>query len=267
MYVFYDFITLKKCLLYYDIASDTVFQIWPFMLQFMERLHRNGGLFWSFRLGIGTPTHAFEHLYGLYDPFNVLFSMVSRENIPYIFAFILILKILFAGIGWFYFLRKIQIHPFVTVVTSILYAYSGYMIGAGSWVLGTAGVMVLPYVFLSIEHSIQDKHWYYFPMAIAWYAAATNGWVELFQLALWCSIYLCVRYCFFSPPFNVKRGLLDGLIIAGLFALGMCFVAVVLLPQIEYLLFDRARGGQNLLTLPFGTLPQELPIVMVSVIF
>ena len=261
LYVFYDFIISNKCLLYYDIASDTTFQIWPFMLQFMERLHQNGGLFWSFRLGIGTPTHAFEQLYGLYDPLNVLFYLVSRENIPYIFVFVLILKILFGGIGWFYFLRKIQIHPFVAVIMSILYAYSGYMIGFGSWVLGTAGVMILPFVFLSIECFLQDKHWYYFPMTIAWYAIATNGWVELFQVAVWCFTYLGLRYFFVSSSLNLKRSLCDGLSLLALFGFGISFVAVILFPQIQYLLFDRVRGGQTLSTIPIGVPLQELIVI------
>jgi uncharacterized membrane protein YfhO len=65
----------------------------PAYYNLWDLFHGNTDLFFNYNVGAGTNIYDLGSIYGFFDPTNWIVALSSRNNIPYIINFILIIKI------------------------------------------------------------------------------------------------------------------------------------------------------------------------------
>ena len=260
---FWPFLSLEKLMLY-KFPGDTIHYNWPFLYHFIEDILKRGFSLWSFKVGLGVSSFSFVTALGMWDPFNVFFVLAGTENIAYLYAYVFSFKIVVAG-GFFYlYLHSLGIKKYPTLVASLLYAFSGVMLGLGQWVPNWATIIVLlPLVLYAFERYLQNKNYLLFPLAIGLFNISTGSFFFLFQLTIFLTFYALYRY-FQENKFSRKTFLPFFLRISGLYLLGVGLTAFLTIPFLAFVLRSSRIAGVDsqaakLLQAPIFAL-NDLPI-------
>ena len=105
------------------------------------------------------------------DPFALLLMIPPPKDLVYFLPYVLVLKIILSGLFFYAFLIKVKVAQFPALITSLFYAFSGYMIIYGGWYNYATEVVFFPLLLLAIETLIQDKkNWKYVTLSYAWLA-------------------------------------------------------------------------------------------------
>ena len=128
-YVYWDFITLQRVLLYTDIGSDSVNIFYPVWAHYADLWREPGMPSWSMQMAMGQSVG----YAGMTDPFFMIYVLVGKNNIPYTIVFVEVTKILLTTLFIFKYLRYLNLKNLTCIIGSLLFAFSGYMI------MGTAG--------------------------------------------------------------------------------------------------------------------------------
>lgn len=109
-----------------DVGSDTFNQYWPVTEQFIRKLREGSLSFWLFDMGLGTTTVSI--LDYVFDPFTFLLIFFPNGKIAFGLIWIAVLKILAAGILFYFFAREAGLSRFSSVIGSICWAFCGYLV-------------------------------------------------------------------------------------------------------------------------------------------
>jgi hypothetical protein len=214
-YVYWDFLTFERVLLYTDIGSDSVNIFYPMWAHYADLWREPGMPSWSMQMAMGQSVG----YAGITDPFFMIFVLLGKSNIPYAVAYVEASKIFLTVICIFYFLSYQQLKPLVCIIGSLLFAFSGYMImGTSGWAYHSHEALLIAFFLMIAEKYVKDKTWYWvtiFAFILAW-----TNFVLLFQLLVIIAVYVVFRNylnesrIYFKPVLIVLFSYLLGIIIA-----------------------------------------------------
>lgn len=253
--VFCDFINLKKIFLFKDIGSDTINMGYPLLVNYSEYLKTEGIPGWSFSQGMG------QNMFPLWlgDFFSNFIMLFDKDTIPKVIVFMEIFKILLCAFIFFKFLKEIKLSGFACLIGSLLYAFSGYVILGGTWIVFSTEAVYVAIMLLGFERWLNKGKWFLFLLGIT-----LIGFLQpfyLFSYTIFLIVYIIVRYNDVYEG-NWKGFMLFGLKTVGIAALGVAITAYQLLPDVLMLLESPRVGGEaglsaKLKAHPMFDLPDE----------
>lgn len=147
------FIFSKNLFLYTDIAFDDCGIFWPYYNHFSNYIRSFGFPMWSFYAGLGMNIFPMN----LGDPFVLLTIIFKNYQIPYILVYIQILKIILAGILFFFYLKSLSLHRYVCMIGALIYAFNGHMILRGVWDGYSSEVVVVAFLLYTFELYLKEQ--------------------------------------------------------------------------------------------------------------
>jgi len=188
-FVFKEYIFLHKLYLFGGAAGDSITYSYPHFIHDSEYLKNIGIPKWSFALGMGQNIFPVS----VTDPFSLLLSSISKENLHYAIAYIELLKIFLIGVFSFLYLRELKVTPFTTIAGGLLFAFSGYTLLHGGWYyVFSAHAVYIVFLLFAFEKLFKSGKWYWFPIPVALVACLSP-----FYFLLDCEfllIYAILRY-------------------------------------------------------------------------
>lgn len=245
--VFRKYLLLKNYLLFYDCGNDTFVQMWPFFTDFVRNIKT--GMTWSSYLGIGAPKNCISSLYGLYDPFNLIFLLVNPDVVPSVFIFSFLIKQLVAIIGFFLLMHRWKYHVSAIIGGALIYGFSGYLIGFGSWVAGwgAATCAFLPWILLAIDSAWYNQKKWVLPIIISLFFVSSYSWFACFQIGFICWIIITIENFFFRKEFAWKTYGKNLTTLIWTFFLGIGLVGFVSIPDLHSLVNNTVNVRSGLM--------------------
>lgn len=231
-FVFRDFLSLKMVYFFKDIGSDTVNVNYPAL---MHSLNYGNNPFdigdWSFYAGMGRAWEQAQiRLPGFFDPVNSFMSLLTNINknfILYQYAYKEWFKVILGGIVFFFYLRTIELTRYASVIGSVFFAFSGYMIVGGAWHNHSGIVLSGALVLLAFELLFKKNIWWTFPLAVVYTRLPDLYWTIEFLF-----VYAIFRYID-EHGWNLKGLVTLGGKMIVLGAIGVAFRAPGLLQSIN----------------------------------
>lgn len=236
--VFSDFLTGKVHFAYFDIGSDSFFQVFPSTVQLARTLSREGFTGWSFHIGLGGPTSL-----NWSDLSTLLSQVVGAENILSSRIYFYLLKIVLGGSFFLLFIRHHIQRWESAVISALAYSFCGFMVINGQWDGEATAFVFYPLVLWAIHRHLRTGGMLALPMVIA-----STLFFGVFFVSLGVFlVFACAASiaCSDTPGFMLKRWVVR---ILPLTALGYLLAGPYLLPVI-FQLADSSRvgGGQSLI--------------------
>jgi uncharacterized membrane protein YfhO len=236
--VFNDFIFFKKIYLFKDIGSDSINMYIPWFNCYADYVKEVGTPGWSFQQGMG------QNIFPLWlgDFFSNIMMYFDKSAIPYALAYMEIAKILLAGFAFYLFLKELKLSNFVSLVFALLYAFSGFMIMGGSWVIYSIEALNIAVILYGFERWLNHKKYFWFVVGIMLLTVLQPS--LLFPYSIFLGCYISARYF----DLNEKGGKAFWIFAAktvALAALGVGLSAYQLLPDILQIIESPRVGGES----------------------
>jgi uncharacterized membrane protein YfhO len=211
---------------YYLLHSDLLRANLPTYYHMYDSIFLGQSGFWSWRMGIGTSM--FSHADVYFDPFTYIVFLGGRANIPAMFVWLLIIKVIFEALSFFTYITYFDIDKRAAVIASFCYAFSGYSLVVGNnFALGTI-LVYFPLVCLGIEKWLHDDSIRL--LAVSLFLIAVCNLYYFYITGLLTAVYIIYRTAWAKKLQKLPLYLLK-LAELGLFA--VLLSAFSLLPQLS----------------------------------
>lgn len=235
--VFQDFINLKKIFLFKDIGSDTINMYHPLLINLSEYMKNEGVPGWSFSQGMG------QNIFPLWlgDFFSNFIMLFDKNTIPKVIVFMEIFKIFLCAFVFFKFLKELKVTGFAAMIGALLYAFSGYVILGGTWIIFSTEAVYVAIMLLGFERWLNKGKWFLFLLGIT-----LLGFLQPFYLFSYTILligYILVRYNDVHKG-NWKDFIIFSIKTIGIAALGVGITAYQLLPDVLMLIESPRVGGE-----------------------
>ncbi|MGB5218620.1 MAG: YfhO family protein, partial [Smithella sp.] len=186
-FVFKDFIFLKKIYLFKDIGSDSINFSYPYYYSLANYFAKEGIPTWSFNQGMG------QNIFPLWiaDPFSFFIMIMGKKLVYQTIFYAELLKIFFAGLFFYLFLKKIELSEYTSIIGSLLYSFSGFIILGGQWNIFSTQAVYVALSLYAFEKLYRDNNWILFPVSI--FLIASNQPLDLYFIGLFLVIYIIFR--------------------------------------------------------------------------
>lgn len=246
--VFQDFINLKKIFLFKDIGSDTINMYHPLLINISEYMKNEGVPGWSFSQGMG------QNIFPLWlgDFFSNFIMLFDKNAIPKMIVFMEILKIFLCAFIFFRFLKELKVTGFSAMIGALLYAFTGYVILGGTWIIFSTEAVYVAIMLLGFERWLNKGKWFLFLLGIT-----LLGFLQpfyLFSYTLFLIGYILVRYNDLHEG-NWKGFIVFSLKTIGIAVLGVGITAYQLLPDVLMLIESPRVGGEAGLSAKLKAMP------------
>ncbi len=238
IYVFRDYFFSGKLFVFSGFASDTVHQFYADYYFRAQRLFSANFSFWSFRHDLGMDVYP---LIAKLSPFDLLILLSGEEGLADAIGYVMLLKIITAGLLFFAFLRKVGIGSHAAIVGSVSFAYCGYMTVNGHWYHYLDYAVFASLILLLFERWFQDGKWILMVLAIG--LAHLKGVLQIYQFFFFLSLYGLFRIVH-ERGFQVKETLLFWSKFSFFYGIGIGVGAFYLFPEL-YQAVSSARGGES----------------------
>ncbi|MEA2042386.1 MAG: hypothetical protein U9N85_07520, partial [Bacteroidota bacterium] len=136
--VFRDYIFMNSLFLFKDIGSDTINTFYPSFVLNSELA--KAGLHYTFRSGMGAEAGGFDAIGNdavrlVLNPFSTLLYTWESTAIAYGLGITELLKILTAGIIFYFYLKSMPLQKTTAVFGALAFTFSGFMMGGAGWYL------------------------------------------------------------------------------------------------------------------------------------
>lgn len=234
--VFGDFISLKKVYLFRDIGSDSINIYFPWLTNYSDIKGVPG---WSFSQGMGQ--NVFPIWLG--DFFSDFLTLFDKAKIPYGIALMEILKIILIGLVFYNFLKELKLSNFSALVFSILFAFSGFVILGGCWVIFSTEAVFVTIILYGFERWLNQGKFFWFVFGIMCLAFLQPFLLLPYTIML--STYICARY-FDVKDATSKEFLFFIIKTIGLALIGVSIACYQVLPDaLQYLESPRVGGESS----------------------
>lgn len=180
------------------IANGDMGQSYMTFHHFLYDIFYNGkSMFYDYGLGMGSNMYGGFIIDGLLNPSAFIILLGSRQDIPYMFSIILILKVAFISLTSFILFNNINnAKKFNNILFSIMYALSGYVLMYNTNIMWLDVVGLFPLFILSIKYMFETNkiHWYAIILAL----------MLIFNYNL---AYMVLMFIIFVIPIYIKFGL------------------------------------------------------------
>ncbi|MBP3683893.1 MAG: YfhO family protein [Oscillospiraceae bacterium] len=214
---------------------DSSSQYVNYLGYFRSVLRGENDLLYTFSKNLGGDLLSLAAYYML-SPFNILFLLADTRTLPLFFTAIVLLKLSFSGLSYYYAASRLFGHKLTGLAFSTAYALMGYNMVYEWNIMWLDGIMILPLLFLGLYRLVSEKKIGSYAFCIA-YALITSFYTG-YMLCAASVLFLAALLTVF--PVRGKDLLKTG----GRFAYGSCVggfaAAIVWLPTIMTL------GGNRL---------------------
>lgn len=242
--VFFDFITGARYYLFKDIGSDSLNGYYPYVVNTARYWVEEGFPRWSFAVGMGQSVFPG----GFQDPYAFIINMFGPDGVAYGIIVSDVLKYLTTAMVFFLYLRVMNTGTVTSVVGSLLFTMSGFMVVAGSWYTFSLEVVYMAFLLFAFEMLYRRNNLVLFPIAIALIGMYVP--FDVFLYGLFLIIYMLFRFFSDDEPRAGKFFILTAKM-AALTVLGLMISAVFFAPNLQRLI-DSPRVSGN--TSYFATL-------------
>jgi hypothetical protein len=236
--VFKDFISFKKIYLFKDIGSDSINMYVPWVNCFADYMKNVGTPGWSFQQGMG------QNIFPLWlgDWFSYVLMHLDKEKIPYYLAHMECVKIILAGLVFYKFLKELKISNYLSLLFALCYAFSGFMIMGGSWVIYSIEALYVAIILYGLERWLNHGKIFWFAFGITLLTFLQPA--LLMPWTFFLAPYIILRY--FDLHEKAGKDLFIFLFkTAGIAAIGVCIAGYQLLPDILQVLESPRVGGES----------------------
>lgn len=233
--VFKDYLLCEKAYFFKDIGSDTYNSNYPYLYNLCDYVSKHGIPKWSFNFGIGQNIYPFCFR----EPFVIILALMGKQSIHFAMAYNEVFKIVLSAVVFYYYLKALNLSSYTSIIGSLFFAYSGFMIVGSSWHSFSFEALCLALLLLSFELLLSKRNLYLFVLPI-FLLCATQPF----------NLYV---YCLFLATYAVFRLSQEGMLdkqnapkvlarMVGVGVVGMLLSGVFLLENIVQLL-ESARGS------------------------
>lgn len=233
LFLYIPLIFGKLLLVYPDMGYDTYNSYLPQYELIVNKLSSGNLSLMDFTYGMGTNVFGMQSF--LFDPFSLIpisFGMLfGAKNIAYVIVYMQIIKSIIAGIGCYYYLGEFKFSMKSKILVAYIYAFSGYIIGAGQHYHFASAPVFIIFVLLFIEKSFKDKR---FLIALAGSIALTCSWSVFFafHIIIFSGIYIFIR-----AIQNIEKISFFGIIkkilpVVSVIFLGLMLSGIIFLPSL-----------------------------------
>lgn len=233
--VFKDYLLFDKVYLFKDIGSDTLNGLYPYVYYTAGEVSQHHFPTWSYSWGIG------QNIFALLfrDPFDIFIFLGGKDHVAYGLVYKEFAKVVLGGLVFYFYLKKLKLSNFTSIVGCAMFAFCGFMIVGGGWSYFSYEAFSMALLLLAFEMLLTENKWLLFPIAIFIIAISTP--VNLYLYGLFLACYAVVR-CF-----QVGMGNLNGIIgifmkMAGLGLLGVLLCAPFVIENI-FIIMESPRGS------------------------
>ena len=221
--------------------GDTFDQIVPLYEYYHQLLYTSSEFpFWSWESGVGANFWGSNAYYMTGDPFFYLSLLFPEKSFGIYFYIMTFLKFVLSGYFWYLFMRGNQIKYFPSLVTSLIYTFSGWMIFFNLRYLFWGSIYVfIPLLLLGIDRGLSKKKWSLFIVSV--FTLAVTNYYFFYMASFLLALYFLYKY-FLQDHISFKGFFkqLGALSLSYLVGLGMaCFI---FLPA-AYAVFSNIRMG------------------------
>lgn len=178
--------------------------------------------------------------YYLLSPFNILFALFGRAELPLAFTMVVLLKISCCGLSFYHASSRMYDHGIVHLAFSTAYALMAYTTVYCWNLMWLDGVLILPLMCLGLTKLWQEGKWRLYAFSVA-YGLITNFYIGYMLCA--ASVLFCLAEAVLDTGTLRKKT-----VVLGKYAAASCVggfaAAVVWVPAIFSMLGSRA-GGDN----------------------
>ena len=136
----------------------------------------------------------------LASPFNLFIIFCEYEAIPLFFVWSSIIKMAFAGLNMYLFIRLTRRFSYSNIIVAIGYGLISYSFIYMSNYMWLDGVMILPLVILGLHYLKDKKHLWLYPLALGY--SLLTSWYIGFMIAVFVVLYFFVL---FFTDFKLKN--------------------------------------------------------------
>lgn len=209
--VFGDYLFGPYLYLFKDIGSDTINDVFPNYVHRNRLLREEGFTSWSFMQGMGNSVGTWFSV----NPFVWMIYLSSKNSLPYVMNWTSVFYLAIAGIFSFQYLKTVGFSKYVVIVGSLIYVFSGYVMGVHSWYAYNGLIFAAPLMLWGTELLLKKNNPIVLPIAIYFIAGP-----RLVTFAFFLIVYSFFRYVL-ENGWNWKGLIIFWLKIGGLSALGI----------------------------------------------
>ena len=165
----------------------------PFYVFLYDVVYNGKSIFYDYALGMGSNMYGGFIVDGLLNPSAFAILLNTRENIPYMLSFVLMIKIAFISLTSYILFKKMyENNTYYNVIFSILYAFSGYVLMYNTNIMWLDVVGLFPLLILSIKYMFEKNkiHWYSIVLALILVFNYNLGFMVLMFIVLIVPIYI-----------------------------------------------------------------------------
>ena len=189
-YVYWDYLTLAKVLLYTDIGSDSVNYYYPAYVQMARQWASHHVTSWySLETAMGMPT-----MVNVWDPSMLAFMWAGPDNVPYVFAWVEAFKMLLTAVLTFFVFRFQGLRNTTSTIGALCVAFCGYAaLFASGWYNLSHEVVLLAATLWAVEYAFNKRPLYYVILPVTILLVAHNSYVFIVYLVAMLLAYLVIR--------------------------------------------------------------------------
>ena len=178
-----------------------------------------------------------------YDPVYWLYLLFHPSQVEIVYSAMIILRYFLAGLSFSALVLFFKGSHFAAYTSSMVYAFSGYAIYAGTkHGQFLTPLILLPLLVIAMERLIRDKKWYMMTVLVALSLLCSYYFLWMNTIAI--GIYFVVRILCTQEYRNFVTFITRGLIIAGSYTLGACIgIISVFTSFASYMGSSRTEGG------------------------
>ncbi len=221
------------CISSYDLLA----QICPFLEHFYDVFDGKSSLTYSTAIMGGADVFG-TLAYCAISPFTFVFLLFGKGNVYYAASFVMPLKLSCIALSAAYFLCKYfkNLPEVIILVLSLLYAYSGYMFVANTYINWLDFLIYMPFVISGFMRLVKERKIRYFAIA---YALMIYTCFSIACFALLIVFIILVCYAIIVPERNERADVLAKTCFSLVVAVGLC------LPLMVPAFFAYMRSGRN----------------------
>ncbi len=237
-FVFSDFINLKKVWLFKDIGSDSINIFYPWLVCISDTMKADGYPGWSFSQGMG------QNIFPIWlgDFFSDFLALFDKHAIAYGLAYMEVVKVILSGFIFFKFLKELKLDNYVCLVFGLFYAFSGFILIGGTWVIFSVEALYIALIFYGFERWLNHKKYLWFITGIMCLSFLQPFLLLPYSIVLF--LYITARY--FDVNENGAKDYFVFLVkTIGLAAIGVGISSFQLLPDVLQYLESPRVGGES----------------------
>lgn len=247
--IYFIFLKNGKSFVWSSDGYDQHFAILYNFNEIIRNIFKNGFQTFSWNLGLGIDIIGQYSYYILGDPFAYLSLLFPISKLEYAYAFLIVLRIYFIGISFIKYCKYNNKSMFNTLIGTIMYTFSGFVIYAGVRHPFFMNALILfPLILLGIDKLYKEDKVTLFAVVVA--ISAIINYYFLYIISVLAFIYAIIKFlCEYKE--NGYRFLFKKFLKAIMvYIIGVMVAGIILLPTI-YAYINSNRLG-NAETTKYG---------------